>query len=494
VADTLRDLAVVIRSRFPVVQIETREETRMMRLLERAANLEGWPLFVWTVADGLKRVPRTDVVTQTYEFQDALRHIDKTPQNGVYVLIDAQPYFEDPVNVRLVKEIAQEYHETARTLIFIGAKLDLPADLSRMSARFNLPLPDVAEIREIFKEEAQLWQRTEGHGPLKGDQQAVELIVQYLAGMCEEDARRLIREAIRIDEQINFDDVRRILKFKRDALGEGGLLEFEMDSGNMTDIGGLGGLKRWLDRRRIAFTGDAAKLGVDPPKGVLLLGVQGAGKSLAAKAIAGSWNVPLMRLDFAVLYNKFHGESERNLREALKQAEAMAPCVLWIDEIEKGLASNGGESDGGVSRRMLGTVLTWMTERTAKVFLVATANDVMQLPPELLRKGRMDEIFFVDLPDVATRADIFRIHLKKRKLDPAKFDLAQLAVAADGFSGAEIEQAIVAAIYEALAVKQPLSTQHVLGEIAHTQPLSVVMAEKVSALRQWAAGRTVKAD
>ena len=466
----------------------------MMRLLERAANLEGWPLFVWTVADGLKRVPRTDVVTQTYEFQDALRHIDKTPQNGVYVLIDAQPYFENPVNVRLVKEIAQEYHKTARTLIFIGARLDLPADLSRMSARFNLPLPDVAEIREIFKEEAQLWQRTEGHGPLKGDQQAVELIVQYLAGMCEEDARRLIREAIRIDEQINFDDVRRILKFKRDALGEGGLLEFEMDSGNMTDIGGLGGLKRWLDRRRIAFTGDAAKLGVDPPKGVLLLGVQGAGKSLAAKAIAGSWNVPLMRLDFAVLYNKFHGESERNLREALKQAEAMAPCVLWIDEIEKGLASNGGESDGGVSRRMLGTVLTWMTERTAKVFLVATANDVMQLPPELLRKGRMDEIFFVDLPDVATRADIFRIHLKKRKLDPAKFDLAQLAVAADGFSGAEIEQAIVAAIYEALAVKQPLSTQHVLGEIAHTQPLSVVMAEKVGALRQWAAGRTVKAD
>ena len=466
----------------------------MMRLLERAANLEGWPLFVWTVADGLKRVPRTDVVTQTYEFQDALRHIDKTPQNGVYVLIDAQPYFDEPVNVRLVKEIAQEYQKTARTLIFIGAKLDLPADLSQMSARFNLPLPDVAEIREIFKEEAQLWQRTEGHGPLKGDQQAVELIVQYLAGMCEEDARRLIREAIRIDEQINFDDVRRILKFKRDALGQGGLLEFEMDSGNMADIGGLTGLKRWLDRRRIAFTGDAAKLGVDPPKGVLLLGVQGAGKSLAAKAIAGSWNVPLVRLDFAVLYNKFHGASERNLREALKQAEAMAPCVLWIDEIEKGLASDGGESDGGVSRRMLGTVLTWMAERTAKVFLVATANDVMQLPPELLRKGRMDEIFFVDLPDVATRADIFRIHLKKRKLDPAKFDLAQLAVAADGFSGAEIEQAIVAAIYEALAVKQPLSTQHVLGEIAHTQPLSVVMAEKVGALRQWAAGRTVKAD
>src|SRR3954465_3758651 len=363
----------------------------MMKLLERVCNLEGFPLFVWTVADGLKRGPRTDVMTQTYEFQDALRHIDKTPQNGVYTLIDAQPYFEDPVNVRLVKEIAQEYYKTARTLVFVGAKLELPPDLSHMSARFNLPLPDVAEIREMFREEAQLWQRTEGQGPLKGDQQAVELIVQYLAGMCEEDARRLLREAIRIDGQINFDDVRRILKFKRDSLGQNGLLEFEMDSGNMNDIGGLGGLKRWLDLRRIAFTGDAAKFGVDPPKGVLLLGVQGAGKSLAAKAIAGSWNVPLMRLDFGVLYNKFQGETERNLRQALKQAEAMAPCVLWIDEIEKGLGPATSGADGGVSRRAPGTLLTWMAEHTARPFLVATSNDVSELPPELLRKGRMDE-------------------------------------------------------------------------------------------------------
>ncbi len=493
-ADTLHDLALIIRSRFPVVQVETREEARIMKMLERVTNLEGWPLFVWSVADGLKRFPRTDVVTQTYEFQDVLRHIDKTPQDGVYTMLDAQPYFEDPVNVRLIKEIAQEYWKTARTMVFIGAALELPKDVARMSARFNLPLPDVTEIREIFREEAQLWQRQEGGGPLKGDQQAVELIVQHLAGMCEEDARRLIRDAIRIDGQINFDDVRRVLRFKRDALGQGGLLEFEMDTGNMSEIGGLGGLKRWLDMRRIAFTGDAARLGVDPPKGVLLLGVQGAGKSVAAKAIAGSWNVPLMRLDFGVLYNKFHGESERNLREALKQAEAMAPCVLWVDEIEKGLASDGGASDGGVSRRMLGTVLTWMAERTAKVFLVATANDVTQLPPELLRKGRMDEIFFVDLPDALTRADIFRIHLKKRKLDAAKFDLSHLAVAADGFSGAEIEQAIVASIYEALAAKEPLATAHVLAEITRTRPLSVVMAEKVQQLREWAAGRTVRAD
>ena len=492
-ADTLHDLALIIRSRFPVVQVETNEETRVMKLLERVANLEGWALFVWSVADGLKRIPRTDTVSQTCEFQAALRHIDKTPQNGLYTMLDAQPYFEDPVNVRLIKEIAQEYYKTARTMVFIGGKLDLPSDLARMSARFNLPLPDAAQIRELFREEAQLWQRQEG-GALKGDQHAVELMVQHLVGMCEDDARRLIRESIRDDGLINLDDVRRVLRFKRDALGHGGLLEFEMDTGNFSAIGGLGGLKHWLDLRRAAFSGDAAKLGVDPPKGVLLLGVQGAGKSVAAKAIAGSWNVPLMRLDFAVLYNKFHGESERNLREALKQAEAMAPCVLWVDEIEKGLATDGGDSDGGVSRRMLGTVLTWMAERTAKVFFVATANDVTQLPPELLRKGRMDEIFFVDLPAASTRADIFRIHLGKRRLDPAQFDLLQLAAAADGYSGAEIEQAVVAAIYEALAVKMPLATRHVLAEIGRTRPLSVVMAEKVQRLREWAAGRTVRAD
>lgn len=492
-ADNLKDLAVVVKSRIPLIQIETREETRMMRLLERASNLENWPLYVWSIADGIRRVVGTEVIRETNEFQTALRHIDKTPQGGVYVLLDAQPYFEDPVNVRLIKEIAQDYHKTARTLIFVGAQLDLPKDFAHMSAHFRLPLPDVAAVREIFREEAQLWQRQEG-GTLKGEQQAVELMIQYLAGMCEDDVRRLIREAMRIDGMINFDDVHRVLKFKRDALGQGGLLEFEMDTGNLNEVGGLGGLKRWLDLRRIAFSGDAAKLGVDPPKGVLLLGVQGAGKSMAAKAIAGSWNVPLMRLDFAVLYNKFHGESERNLREALKQAEAMAPCVLWIDEIEKGLAADGGGSDGGVSRRLLGTVLTWMAERVAKVFLVATANDVTQLPPELLRKGRLDEIFFVDLPDAVTRADIFRIHLKKRRFDQARFDLSQLALAAEGFSGAEIEQAIVAAIYEALAAKQPLATAHVQAEIGRTRPLSVVMAEKVEALREWAAGRTVRAD
>ena len=492
-ADNQHDLALIFKSRFPLVQVETNEEVRMMQLLERVANLEGWPLFVWSIADGIRRIPRTDVISQTYEFQAALRHIDKTPQNGIYAMLDAQPYFEDPVNVRLIKEIAQEYFKSARTLVFVSQRVDMPAALQRMSARFTLPLPSTQDIRDLVKEEAQLWERENGT-PIKGQQQALELLVQHLSGMCRDDAQRLVRQAIRDDDALTLEDIHRVLRFKRESLGDGGLLDFEIDTGTFAEVGGLKNLKHWLELRRPALTGDAARLGVEAPKGVLLLGVQGAGKSLAAKAIAGTWGLPLMRLDFAVLYNKFHGETERNLRQSLKQAEAMAPCVLWIDEIEKGLASDTAGGDGGVSRRVLGTLLTWMAERKSRTFLVATSNDVSQLPPELLRKGRMDEIFFVDLPEQAVREEIFRIHLKKRKHDPEKFEVVQLAKAADGFSGAEIEQSVVAAIYEALAEKKPLMTAHVLTEIGRTRPLSVVMAEKVAELREWAAGRTVSAD
>jgi SpoVK/Ycf46/Vps4 family AAA+-type ATPase len=227
----------------------------------------------------------------------------------------------------------------------------------------------------------------------------------------------------------------------------------------------------------------------------MLLGVQGSGKSLAAKAVAGAWGVPLLRLDFATLYNKFFGETERNLREALASAEAMAPCVLWIDEIEKGLASDSsGGTDGGVSRRILGTLLTWLSERKGRVFIVATANDIEQLPPELIRKGRLDEIFFVDLPDAPTRAEIFAIHLARRELRSAAFDLDALADAAEGFSGAEIEQAVVSALYEAHARNQPLDQALLLAEIGRTRPLSVVMSERIAALRDWAAERTVPAN
>jgi SpoVK/Ycf46/Vps4 family AAA+-type ATPase len=269
-------------------------------------------------------------------------------------------------------------------------------------------------------------------------------------------------------------------------------LQFEYDTARFNDVGGLMRLKAWLTQRKAAFRGDKDASHLDAPKGLLLTGVQGCGKSLAAKATAGIFGVPLLRLDFGAIYDKYHGETERKLRESLKTAEVMSPCVLWIDEIEKGIAGRGGET--GTTQRVLGTFLTWMAEKTDQVFVVATANDMTSLPPELVRKGRFDEIFFVDLPDPQVRASILTIHLTNRDLKPSTFDIEKLAAAMDGFSGAEIEQAIVAALYAAHAKKQNLATTHILEEVEMTKPLSIVMHEQIQGLRQWAAGRTVPSD
>ncbi len=302
--------------------------------------------------------------------------------------------------------------------------------------------------------------------------------------------RRLARGLIFDDGAISMEDLPDINRGKFELMDMQGVLSYEYNTEQFSDVGGLHNLKRWLEQRQTAFlTPDSV---CDIPKGILLLGVQGSGKSLAAKAVAGLWGLPLLRLDFGALYNKFYGESEKNLREALKLSELMSPCVLWFDELEKGIAKEG--HDDGTSQRVLGTLLTWMAERTKPVFVVATSNDISRLPPELIRKGRMDEIFFVDLPDAETRAEIFTIHLRKRKQDPEQFAVTQLADAAEGFSGAEIEQAIVAALYTTIAQGQSMNTTVLLEEIACTRPIAVVMAENIAALRLWASDRTVSAS
>jgi SpoVK/Ycf46/Vps4 family AAA+-type ATPase len=487
-----RDLALILKSRFPIVVIETHEEPRAVELLSHICNLEDWPLFLWNVTDGLQRMHRTDRVPQTYAPGDVLRHIDKTPQNGVYVLLDFHPYLSDPITIRLIKEIALGYSTMQRTLVLVSHRIDLPPELQRLAASFSLSVLDAEDARALLHEEIARWKATRGE--LSGQREAAELLARHLTGMCREDARRLIRQAISDDSAITLQDIARVHRAKYDMLGQRGILELELDTARFSDVGGQKNLKRWLDVRRAGFMALPGTGALDVPKGVLLLGVQGAGKSLAAKAVAGAWSVPLLRLDFGALYNKYHGETERNLREVLVAADAMAPCVLWIDEIEKGVSLDDGASDGGISRRVLGTLLTWMAERTARVFLVATANDVSSLPPELMRKGRMDEIFFVDLPDAAIRREIFSIHLERRNFDPATFDLEALAAGSEGFSGAEIEQAVVAALYEAHAESQPLATRHVLDEMKRTRPLSVVRGEALAALRDWASERTVPAN
>jgi SpoVK/Ycf46/Vps4 family AAA+-type ATPase len=370
--------------------------------------------------------------------------------------------------------------------------LTIPPELERSTARFALSVPNREQLKSIVLEEARAWSRRNSGRNVSTRKQLLERLVENLGGLPQRDAKRLARGAIEDDGAITEEDLPAVMEAKFKLLGQDGVLSYEYDTARFAEVGGLERLKTWLRLREPVFAGTLRKPGLDIPKGILLLGVQGCGKSLAAKAVAGSWSVPLLRLDFGTLYNKYHGETERNLREALKQAETMSPCVLWIDEIEKGLSTDG--SDSGTSRRVLGTLLTWMAENDERAFLVATANDIESLPPELLRKGRMDEIFFVDLPDRDTRRRIFEIHLEKRELKLDTADVDALADACDGFSGAEIEQVVVSALYTSHARGEPLGTQALDQEIRDTRPLSVVMAERVGALRAWAAQRTVPAN
>ncbi|MCK5480764.1 MAG: AAA family ATPase, partial [Gammaproteobacteria bacterium] len=366
----------------------------------------------------------------------------------------------------------------------------VPAELESYSARFSLSLPGRQRLEEIIREEVDHWSKANQGKKVKTDRNTLDLIIDRLRGLTAADARRIIHSVIYDDGAIKSDDLDRITRGRYQLLETNGALSCEFDTTDFADVGGLKKLKRWIELRHTAFL--EADASIDPPRGILLVGVQGGGKSLAARAVAGMWSLPLLRLDFGTLYNKFFGETERNLREALQAAEAMAPCVLWIDEIEKAIAS--GDYDSGTSRRILGNLLTWMSERSAPVFIVATANVIEHLPPELIRKGRLDEIFFVDLPDVATRAEIFAIHLRKRDKQPIDFDIRSLAKQSEGFSGAEIEQAIVAATYLAREQAAPLDTRHIQTEIEQTRPLSQVMSEKIDRLRAWAKTRTVAAN
>ena len=487
----LHDLGVLLSSRVPLIVIETTEERRVLDLFRRLALRDGRPVLRWSVASGLQRIdldsePRTELSDPT----GALQQIRDASTPAIYLMLDFHPYLGQAEHVRMIKEIALGYGAAAHTLVFISHACALPEEVRSFGARFELKLPGPDTLRAWLNDEARQWARQNPGRRVRTDDQTLKSLVAQMNGLTEIDARRLIRSAIHDDGAITESDFPPLLKAKYDLLDQGGVLAFELDTARFTDIGGLRTLRGWLERRKTAFVEPQPAL--DPPRGILLVGVQGAGKSLAAKAVAGLWRLPLLRLDFGVLYNKFFGETERNLREALRTAESMSPCVLWVDEIEKGIAS--GDYDSGTSKRVLGTLLTWLAERSRPVFLVATANRIDALPPELIRKGRLDEIFFVDLPDTETRAQIFSIHLRKRGQQTSDFDLGELARCSDGFSGAEIEQAVVAGLYKAREQQRPLDGEHLLGELRETRPLSVVMSEHLTALRHWARDRTVPAN
>ncbi|MCH7899003.1 MAG: AAA family ATPase [Proteobacteria bacterium] len=492
--DQKHDLELILRSRSPIVVIETRDEARILDMLQSitlaSPSNEYMPLFRWTITDGLQRLDiQLEPQSLNSKPTDVLKHIRAVEKPGVYVLLDFHPFLEDPVHVRLLKDICIRYPGIARQIILLSHKVKLPSELESYAARVDLALPSEIERRKIVEQVADEWSRENQGSRVQTDPKAYKLLIQNLAGLTYADTRRLARNAVFHDGAISKSDLPDVMRAKYELLNRGGALQFEYDTARLRDVAGMDRLKTWLSHRKSAFrrAGNAAHL--DPPKGILLIGVQGCGKSLAAKATAGIFGVPLLRLDFGSLYDKYHGETERKLRDSLNTADVMSPCVLWIDEIEKGLAGRGGET--GTTQRVLGTFLTWLAEKKSKVFVVATANDISALPPELVRKGRFDEIFFVDLPDRQIRASILAIHLSSRGQSLGDFDIEKLSQISRDFSGAEIEQAVVSALYAAHAKNQALSTAHLVQEIQQTKPLAVVMSERISALRQWAEGRTV---
>jgi hypothetical protein len=487
------DLELVLDSGAPIVVIETSDESRFLRLLtdlavaQRASSYR--PLFRWSVTDGLQRLDLAlEAQRHNAEPEDVLRHIRAVDKPGIYALLDFHPFLSEAVNVRLLRDIALSASTTKVTVLLIGHRVELPPELKSACARFTLRLPNRAERLAIVN--ACAAEHRAEHGSAKIDANAVELLVNNLGGLTHADTERLARNAIRDDGALTASDVPAVMQAKYELLNRGGVLSYEYETTRVADLAGFRNVKLWLQQRRAVFAGDGPK-GLDAPKGILLIGVQGCGKSLAAKTAASVFGVPLLRMDFGALYNKYHGETERNLRDSLRTAEVMSPCVLWLDEIEKGLAT--GHDESGTARRVLGALLTWMAERKTQVFLVATANDVDELPPELVRKGRFDEVFFVDLPAPADRAEILAIHLGKRGLRSSDNDLKALSSATEGCSGAEIEQGIVSALYSAHAAGEEPTLAHLRAEFEKSRPLSVLMAERVAALRAWAKNRTVPA-
>ncbi len=492
--EVTHDLELMLDARVPIIAIETQDERRMLELLTKLTIRRACQSYVWTLTRGLRRLSFTGAAPEDghslTEPEALLAHIHANPGPALYVLCDFHSHMKDaPRVVRFLKDIALDFDTLQNSVLLLGHEVPTPKEISRLTASFELALPSDADLMGIVREVAQEWARRNPQRRVKTDERTLKAFVANLRGLTHADARVLVRHAIYRDGAITETDSPQVNRLKFQLLDSEGPLRLEPNTTDFGAVAGLPNLQRWLaERRHVFMDGTAA----DAPRGILLLGVQGSGKSLAARAIAGEWALPLLRLDFGAMYDKYVGETERNVRNALSQAELMAPCVLWIDEIEKGVAT---DTEHAITQRVLGTLLTWMAEPHANVFIVATANDIARLPPELIRKGRLDEIFFVDLPDPTARKAILEMHMRKRGIDPTGFDLDQLALLGQGFTGAELEQAVVSARYRARAsaAHAAITEVDLSAALTGTYPLSVVMAEQIQSLRDWAKDRTVPA-
>jgi hypothetical protein len=489
---TVHDLKALILSFQPAVAIDSVEDERVESLVREVAAELRLPLFQWTVTRGLARVDGRDhPVFGTNSALGMLRHVESLTVAGIFHLRDLAAHLDQPDAQRAFLDVAAKFSRTRSTMVLSGLSSELPAAVGGTVVHLSLQLPAPDELKALVGTVAQAMKSSGRPVTVDLSPDGLDALVAAMSGLTLNQARQALAYAALTDGRLNVDDVAGILERKAQLIQDGGLLEYYPVGDNAFELGGFPRFREWLARARVGFGDEARAINLTPPRGVLIVGVQGCGKSLAAKVIAREWKMPLLKLDAGRLLDKFVGESEKNFRHALEIAESMSPSVLWIDEIEKALAVGSSDADGGLGRRLLGAFLTWLQEHRPPVFVAATANDISALPPELMRKGRFDEIFFVDLPDAGERAEILRIHLTLRRQDPARFDLRALVEAAEGFSGAELEQLVIAALYRTLYEKRQLDTALLLATLKATVPLSVSRREEIASLRAYASGRFV---
>ena len=490
------ELETLIRARYPIIYVVTWEEKRVEDHVAIIAASRGKDLFTWTLTSGLqsrgaKTTARKGQIADPIE---ALDTVIENKQPAIYLFKDLHRFTSAATNnaavVRKLREVSQALTDSYKSLIITAPVVDIAPDLEKDITVLDYPLPGADDFALLLERIARDVAES-ADLDLNIDDESREKLVQAAMGLTLQEAENVFAKTIVNDGKLDADDVSVVFSEKRQIIRKNGLLEYCDTDTSLNEVGGLEILKDWLAKRSVAFTDRARQFGLPAPRGALLVGVQGCGKSLCAKAVSNVWRMPLLRFDMGRMFSSLVGSSEENIRRAIAVAESIAPVVLWADEIDKAFAgaADSGGSDGGTTSRVMSTFLTWLSEKRKPVFVIATANDISRLPPELLRKGRLDEIFFVDLPSMTERRTILEIHIGRRDRDAAAFDLDALVEASEGFSGAELEQAVISGLYEAFYVNKDLDTPTLLRSLKETVPLSKTMSENVAKLRAWAEGR-----
>lgn len=484
------EISILIQAQYPLIYLVTSEEERTERAISIIAQAKSQQrrVFVWTVTHGIVEYGQSRHITQhnTVSPEAAIQWVIQQKESGIYIFKDLHPFIDSPATTRWLRDAIASFKGTQKTIILMSPVQTVPIELEKEVVVLDYPMPDLAELNQVLSHQLEQTKTR------RTTTETREKLLKAALGLTHDEAEKVYRKAQVKAGRLTEAEVDIVLSEKKQLIRRNGILEYIEEDETLDSVGGLEELKRWLKQRSNAFTERAREYGLPQPKGMLILGVPGCGKSLIAKTTSRLWGLPLLRLDMGRVYDgSMVGRSEANLRNALKTAESISPAILFIDELDKSFAGTTGssDSDGGTSSRIFGSFLTWMQEKTSPVFVMATANRVERLPGEFLRKGRFDEIFFVDLPTSEERQQIFNIHLSKRRRDIARFDVEQLAKVSDGFSGAEIEQALIAAMYEAFAQDREFTQLDIIAAIKATLPLSRTMTEQVTALRDWARQR-----